>query len=693
MKWRTLPMPRLLLPLALGIGIGDYCLLSWRHFQHLQYWGFGSLALLVLGLALRPGFRERAWFGSVLFLIVLSAGFFRIEQSQQWYQKQHFSWQKQGDSLSIWGKVLEAKPSPNSFRVLLQVKAKSRLDTTFWEKSSGKLLVYLKVPPEGLPPQTGQYILLSALVDTVKAPLNPDAFDFRAYLARKGVYHQSFVPVGAWKIDTVHQKQSLPLFLQQFCLKTLEKHLPPGSTRAVGAALILGERSELSQEIQQAYSNSGAVHVLSVSGLHVGVLAIALRFIFGFWSRNKYAQKLGLGMELGSIWLFTLLTGAAPATLRAAVMFSMIIGARAVVRQYNIWNILAASAFVLLCWDPNLLWDIGFQLSYLAIAGIVAFQDWVYQRWIPPNLFWDYIWKLTSVGIAAQLSTGPLSIFYFHQFPVFFWLSGLVAVPLSGLILMLGLGLFLLEALHLPAAWLGQVLNWAIQVLNWSIVAIQELPGAVSSGFWWNALAALGMYGILTLVAIALYRRKLGWLNAALALLAIWGFAQWPGRYTAQKQQTLVCYQVPKASLLDLVQGQESLSLSNADTLPELMAAQNHRYRRQIKNVKRLSWADRFHWGMVRFEGNSLIFGDHKIGIVDGEQGFPVGTPDFLLLRNNPRIYPEDLGNKPKLIVLDGSNRWGTRMWVKKLALELGIPVHDTNEQGAWILNLSTHQL
>lgn len=693
MKWRTLPMPRLLLPLALGIGIGDYWLLSWRHFQHLYYWGFGSLVLLVLGLALRPAFSARAWFGAVLFLIMLSVGFFRMEQRQQWYQPQHFSWKMQSDSLSIWGKVLEAKPSPNSFRILVQVKASSKLDTTSWEKSCGKLLVYLKVPPEGLPPKTGQYILLSGLIDEVKAPLNPDAFDFKAYLARKGVHHQLFAPVGAWQMDTLHQKQSLPLFLQHFCLKTLEKYLPPGNTRAVGAALILGERSELSQEIQQAYSNSGAVHVLSVSGLHVGVLAIALRFIFGFWSRNKYAQKLGLSMELGSIWLFTLLTGAAPATLRAAVMFSMIIGARAVLRQYNIWNILAASAFVLLCWDPNLLWDIGFQLSYLAIAGIVAFQPWIYQRWVAPNLLWDYTWKLTSVGIAAQLSTGPLSIFYFHQFPVFFWLSGLVAVPLSGLILMLGLGLFLLEALHIPAAWLGQVLNWSIQLLNGSIVAIQELPKAVISGFWWNTLATLGMYGVLILLAIALHRRKLSWLNAALALVTIWAFAQWPGKFVAQKQQTLVCYQVPKASLLDLVQGQQLLSLSNADALPELMAAQNHRYHRQIKNLKRLTWDDRFQWGKANFEGHSLIFGDHKIGIADGEQGFPTGSCDFLLLRNNPRIYPEDLVHQPKLVILDGSNRLSTRLWVKKLTQELGIPVHDTAEQGAWILNLSTLQL
>lgn len=688
MNWRTLPMPRLLLPLVLGIVIGDCWQVSWQEFQQWYYWGFSGIGLLFLALAFRPDFRARAWFGGLVFLVLLSLGFFRIEQSQQWNRAPHFSWQTVGDSSSIWGKVLEARPAANSFRVLLKVKAKTALGEKKWQPATGELLVYLKVDTGQITPQSGQHLYLSGLIDTVKPPLNPDAFDFRAYLARQGVYHQLFAPTGAWRIDSTRQNLPLTLVLQAFCLRVLEKHLPSGDTYAVGAALIMGERSQLSQEIKQAYSNSGAVHVLSVSGLHVGVLAIVLRFLFGWFGQNKKAQKLGLGLELGSIWLFTLITGAAPATLRAAVMFSMIIGARAVVRQYNIWNILAASAFSLLCWQPNLLWDIGFQLSYLAIAGIVAFQPWVYERWSAPNAVLDYIWKLTSVGIAAQLSTGPLSIYYFHQFPLFFWLSGLVAVPLSGLVLMLGLSLFLLEALNIPAAWIGQILSWSIQLLNGLIVAIHELPQAVISGFWWNGWATLGMYGVLTLVCVALYRRKLRWLNVALALLLVWALAQWPVIFRAQNQQQLVCYHVSKASVLGLIQGREVLTLSTADTLPELMAAQNHRFHLQLKKAQQLDWQSSFRWGPVALQSGCLLFGKYKIGMVGENESPPLLPYDYLLVHHNPRIYPEDIPSGTKQIILDGSNRFGTRRWIKKLAAELDIPVHDTAEQGAWILNL-----
>ena len=687
MNWRMLPMPRLLLPLVVGIGVGDEYPISWAYKEKFYWMIAGALLLLCTALLIRPNFQHRAWFGTCIFLILIGLGLLRMQQSHFWENSSHFSLQQTNDSSGVWGKILETRPSPNSYRVLLQVKATQASDSV-WQSAEGKLLAYLKIAEGQAPPQQGQYLYLSGAIERVKPPLNPDAFDFRAYLQRQGIYHQVFAPEGAWKLDSTHSQAPLTLRLRRFCLTTLQKYLPAGDTYAVGAALIVGERSNLSQEVKQAFSNSGAVHVLSVSGLHVGVLAIVLRWVFSWVQLGKGVQKLSLGLELGSIWLFTILTGAAPATLRAAVMFSLIIGARAVLRQYNIWNILAASAFALLCWQPNLLWDIGFQLSFLAIAGIVAFQPWIYALWSAPNVVLDYIWKLTSVGIAAQLSTGPLSIFYFHQFPVFFWLSGLVAVPLSGVILVLGLLLFVLEAMHIPAIWIGKLLAFSIQLLNRLIEAIHHLPYAVASGFWWEAWATLAMYGVLALLCMALYRRKLGWLNAALLLLLTWALAHWPGIFQAQKQNQLICYHVPKASVLDLVQGRAVLTFSSTDSIRESMAAQNHRYHLLLKTSRKLEWGSRLRWGhQVLAQENLLIWRKHRIGIWDGNVAVRVPDKcDFLLLRNNPWVHPEDLPPNLKLIVVDGSNRFGTIRWMKKLAQEKGIPIHDTGEQGAWIL-------
>ena len=690
MNWRMVPMPRLLLPLAMGIGVGDWCTHSGFLNSRLLWVFPGAILLLFLGLAIRPSFRSRAWFGSGIFLVLFGMGILRIQQSQFWQTPKHFAQQNLSDTLGIWGEILDTRPGPNSFRVILKVKAIQKPGEQ-WQESEGKLMVYLKAESYQRLPQLGQHLYLTGIVEAIKPVLNPDAFDFKAYLARQGIYHQSFAPTDGWRIDSMHTALPLTLRLQKFCLHALQKYLPSGDTYAVGAALILGERSQLSQEVKQAYSNSGAVHVLSVSGLHVGVLAIVLRWLFSWVPLGKRAKKISLVLELGSIWLFALLTGAAPATLRAAVMFSLIIGSRAMVRQYNIWNILAASAFALLCWQPNLLWDIGFQLSYLAIGGIVAFQPWIYERWTAPNAALDYIWKLTSVGIAAQLSTGPLSIYYFHQFPVFFWLSGLVAVPLSGLVLVLGLILFVLESMHLSASWVGKILAFFIEWLNLSISAIQGLPYAVASGFWWETWATLGMYAILVLLCMALYRRKLSWMNAALGLLLVWGLAHWPNIFKSQKQGQLICYHVPKASVMDIVQGRSAIVFSNADTIPETMVAQNHRFRLFLKSWHKVEWGTSLKWGSsLQANQNVLVWGKYNIGLCDGATATQAPSAcDFLLLRNNPRIYPEDLPKGLKKIIVDGSNRFGTRRWVGKMAKEKGIPLHDTAEQGAWILNQS----
>jgi competence protein ComEC len=670
----------------LGIAGADWIWLTPKVYQDALQVGLVSIVLLFLLSNLRPAFRERARFGILVFIVIAGFGFLRLEQSQQWERPAHFAWQREQDTCGIWAEVLDSRPGANSYRVLLQVRALQATPAR-WKVVQGKLLAYLKPSRTEVLPQAGQYLYLRGRIDTTVAALNPDAFDFRAYLRRQGIHHQTFAPEGAWQIDTAHSSRTLPQVLQQFCLQVLTKHLPRGDTYAVGAALILGERSQLSTEVKQAYSNTGAVHVLSVSGLHVGILALVLRWLFASLGGSKMTQKLGLGLELSSIWLFTLLTGAAPATLRAALMFSLIIGARAVLRQYNIWNILAASAFGLLCWEPNLLWDIGFQLSYLALGGIVAFQQWIYQRWSPSNAALDYVWKLSSVGIAAQLSTGPLSIYYFHQFPLFFWLSGIVAVPLSGLILILGLGLFVLEALQLPAFYVGKILALSIEVLNYLIGCIQDFPLAVWSGFCWDAWATLGVYAVLLLLCLAVSRRRLRYLNLALGLSLLWALSRWPALFAAQGQHQVICYHIPKASLLEVVQGRNAVQMGTADTLAEIMAAQNHRFRLRLRPVRRLTWGQDFNWGAVCYKWGCLDFFGQKIACLDGHEPLLPTRCRYLLLCNNPRIYPEELPQGLRLIILDGSNRWGTRQWVKKMAATKGIQVHDTAENGAWVLS------
>ena len=195
---------------------------------------------------------------------------------------------------------------------------------------------------------------------------------------------------------------------------------------AVASTLILGYKADLSNDVLQAYSKTGTIHVLSVSGAHVAILLILLSFGFSFLDRFKYGRLIKAILIILIIWYYSLLTGFSPAVCRAAVMISMVIIGKTYSRHISILNILAISAFFLLLYDPLFITDVGFQLSYLTVLGLIVLQPIVY-KWVHLENKWaDKLWALCSVSIAAQVITFPLSIYYFHQFPVYFLISNFV---------------------------------------------------------------------------------------------------------------------------------------------------------------------------------------------------------------------------------------------------------------------------
>ena len=181
----------------------------------------------------------------------------------------------------------------------------------------------------------------------------------------------------------------------------------------------------------QAYSNAGVVHLIAISGMHLALIYYFLLWIFARIPVIKKSKFTRLILVLGCLWFFSFLTGAPASVLRSAVMFTFIAIGNSFDKKNSIYNSLAISAFVLLCYDPFMLWDVGFQLSYLAVLGIVIFQKYIYNWLYFKNKIFNLGWKLASVSLAAQLLTLPICIYYFHQFPLLFLLSNMIAIPLS----------------------------------------------------------------------------------------------------------------------------------------------------------------------------------------------------------------------------------------------------------------------
>ncbi|HET7898564.1 MAG TPA: ComEC/Rec2 family competence protein, partial [Flavisolibacter sp.] len=329
-------------------------------------------------------------------------------------------------------------------------------------------------------------------------------------------------------------------------------------------ALLIGYKDDLDRNLVQAYSNTGVVHIIAISGLHLGLIYGLLLLLTTPLKRNRKLSWLRFLVIVASLWLFSILAGGGPSVLRSALMFSLMAFGEIAFRKTSIINSLAFSAFVLLCINPFWLWDVGFQLSYAAVLSIVLFFQPIYRWFDFQNKAVDFVWKLTAVTIAAQILTLPISIYHFHQMPLLFLVTNFIAVPLSSMILMGEILLCALFFLPVVAAWIGQVLSAMIAFLNHYIESLNNLPFST-----WNFLSInLVQTVLLLLFALAFCywllekRRPFAWIAFSsfglFMLLRGWSF------YTAYRQKQLIVYNVPKHPAIDIINGRSYYFLGDS---------------------------------------------------------------------------------------------------------------------------------
>jgi competence protein ComEC len=251
----------------------------------------------------------------------------------------------------------------------------------------------------------------------------------------------------------------------------------------MASTLILGYRVDLNKDLIEAYSKTGTMHVLSVSGMHVGIVFLVLSFLLKQMARSKNLILLRAIIIIAVIWFYSLLTGFSPSVCRSALMLSFVVLGKAMNKNQNTYNLIAISAFFLLLYDPYYLFDVGFQLSYLAVAGLVYFHPIIYNTFYIKNKLLEHVWSYCALSIAAQLATFPLSIYYFHQFPVYFLLSNLLIVLPVAFIMYAGIA-FLIIPYSLIIQPLGKFLNWLINFTNDILYKIEQLPFSVLEGLW-----------------------------------------------------------------------------------------------------------------------------------------------------------------------------------------------------------------
>jgi len=389
--------------------------------------------------------------------------------------------------------------------------------------------------------KVGDQLLINSRIEKIENKGNPGEFDAVKYWATKKIYSIGFVGESDYRIID-HVEESWLIMnsnaLRNSLSSTLKSNLDQEQL-GVGQALILGNKELLSTEIKTSFSRAGAMHVLAVSGLHVGIVLAFLIFVLERFPRI-FSRRAAILISILFIWIYAGITGFSPSVLRATIMFSIIVFGDVFGKQSSLFNSLGFSAFLMIVWNPLIIYDIGFQLSYLAMLGIFLFYAPISKLFFVQNKHLRKIWNGTAVGIAAQITTVPLTLYYFHQFPNYFALTNIGMMIFAGLTMVLGLLLFALNWLPYIGAFVGIILGISLSIMIWFVSWVESLPGSVAKGFVISEEMVLIIYGSLMILILFRKNRKVI-VPSILSLILLFSLMQYK-RYSNLKQNELVVF-------------------------------------------------------------------------------------------------------------------------------------------------------
>lgn len=563
-------------------------------------------------------------------------------------------------------------------------------------KTSGKLLLYFSKDRAVQKLDYGSQLLIRQKLNAIKSSGNPGAFDFKRYCLFQGITHQVYLPDGAYELLPGKQQQAFRKLLNisaDWLLALIRQYIPGTQEKGIAEALLIGYKQDLDPDIVQSYSNTGVVHIIAISGLHLGLIYWLLLILLKPLNRSVATRWLYVSFVITGLWLFSFLAGAQPSVLRSALMFSCLVLGNSLRRRSPAINSLAVSAFILLCYNPYWLWDAGFQLSYTAVLSILLFNRPVYNWFYCKNKLLDAAWKLNAVTISAQLLTLPVSLYLFHQFPVSFLFSNFIAVPLSSALLLGEIGLCVLAVYPPLASFTGQAISAGIRLMNGWIARVEKLPFSVWEGIQLSATQAIWLTGLLLAAGYWLMERSKKAFYLSLSFLLLFSIERFVSFREAENQQQLIVYHVPRMKAIDFISGRHYWFTGDSNLLISKQVRNFHLkptriLRRVIESnqLKGLLYYDPYY----HFSGKNMLFLDTALSFPrQPDMARPV--IDLLVLSGNPKIYLDRLVEELDIrqIVTDGSvPAWKAALW-KKDADSLHIPLHNTGEKGAFVMRLN----
>jgi competence protein ComEC len=602
-----------------------------------------------------------------------------------------------GEGIFI-GKIIEpVKETGKTVKVLLELKV---YQTDSDKKSHNeKILLYIKKDSLSKTLVYGDLIVFTTRLRSIENSGNPDEFDYKNYLAGKSIFFQAYVDTANWHI-LAHQKGNFlyatAYKLRQKLLDVYKANNITGNEFAILAALTLGVKDYLSPEILQNYATSGAMHILAVSGLHVGIIYLILYSLLFFMQKTQILRFLQAVILILFIWLFALITGLSPSVTRASIMLTFIIVGNASARRPSVYNSIAVSAFLILIVNPLAILQVGFQLSYLAVIAIVYFQPKIYRLLNPKNIILDKAWALTAVSIAAQIGTFPISLYYFHKFPVYFFITNLIAIPAAYFIISFAIALLVFSPVSFLTRVFSYLLTETIIGLNVGISLIEQLPFSSVNQISFSQLESLLLYLFIIFSGIFILNRNKKNIILALISLVVFFSLKSNREIRALKKPMFIVFNSKSVPLIGIKQNQNLTIITDStfsenkkstayvldNLLTNKFVADTFVVRSDIEGGQELAFYKSHFIQFLNFRAvllNNKLFDKKestsklKTDIVILSKGFSANVQDLLqLFRFNQLVLDATIPN------------WQEKTIMRDCAA-LNISVHNVKESGAFI--------
>lgn len=638
--------------------------------------------------------------GMVAYLAVFAAGYLLTILNDEKNYPEHF--RHTPSAAAYIGYLTEpVSEKTKSYKTVLKIQYLE--NNGHVQIATGYCIVYMAKDAFSASLKYGDRILFSEKPVEVLPPQNPSQFDYKKWLGYNKIFDQVYIPAGKTSLIDHHQGFRIAAYafeLRGKLMKIFSDNHVSGQDYAVLSALILGYDGDIDQEIISAYAASGALHVLSVSGLHVGIIYVAINFFLGFLNHSRRSRLFKSAMIISFLWFYALLTGLSPSVLRSAMMLTFIVVGKMTRQHTNLYNTLAASAFFLLAYNPFLLMQVGFQLSYIAVLGIILLQPTIQSCFDPSGWFLRQVWSLVSVSIAAQLATFPLGLLYFHQFPVYFLFSNMVVIPLSTVIIYGGILLLIISGWTYGAALVGMVTGNVVHWMNAIVVFTEHLPYSLIMGISITILETIVLYVLIgSLISFITYRKEVFLVSTFVFVFILLG-SQILEAVAVKNQKQMVVYSMKGKSVINLISGEENIIKADTGILHDKFQMQFNIYQYwwdcglKENNAIPIS-ADGSvcnscycYKGFIRY-GKLDIACVSDTGMVAENMGKI--QVDFLVISGNLR---KKLCNILKHIscrqlIIDSSNSgYRAAKWLDE-AKQLGVEAYSVPHQGAFVYDLS----